>query len=531
MFNIILFTDTVEYDVKSRGYGVHRLASHIRSNGYSCLVVDFSSVLTWENYTKILSKAIGPNTLAVGYSTTWMPYKIPGEPVRTRNPGEGDGYDNERFHSSSNDWRNQNLISAFSRGEYDQWIGFVKKINAKTKTFLGGAKIDFYLDAPVDHIIIGIGETETIDLLDSLSKKSRRIFNKIIDHDRKAHSKVWDFRNSTTSYTGFDFLQPQETLNLEISRGCMFKCAYCSYPLIGQKTRDYLKHPEVIRKELIENYERWGTTKYFIVDDTFNDSTEKMQMMANISQSLPFEIKFWCYLRADLVAAHPEQIHLLKDMGIAETYFGIETFNSQTAKFIGKGMAQEKIVDTLYKCKEVWGERSYLAAGIIVGLPYETTKTLQPAIDFFRREDCPIDLANFFPLSIIGNHDLVKYMYMSEIDRNYSKYGYYFPNPETNYYKWRKDDQTDINSYEQAEQIANTVNKTLPRKLCKGSFYISSFNDERFKDRERTLDLTDEEYKKIIGEVDFADLLYKTVTRDYFNPLIDKLSASQPIRR
>ena len=516
MFDVILFTDSVQFDVKSRGYGVHRLASHIRTNGYTCLVVDFSSVVTWDIYTAILDRAIGPDTLAVGYSTTWMPFKFPDIGVRTSNPGEGDGLDSERFTIDS-------LISAFAKDDYALWIDYVKKCNPNTKTMLGGAKIDFYLNAPTDYVIVGLGETETVDLLDTLSSRTRRIFNRIIDHDRKAHNPTWDFRTSTTQYTDYDLLLPNETLNLEVGRGCMFKCAYCSYPLIGQKTKDYLKHKEVIRQELIENYERWGTTKYFIVDDTFNDSTEKMQMFADISQSLPFELKFWCYLRADILAAKPEQIQLLKDAGIVETYFGIETFNPKTAKFIGKGMAHERIVDTLYKCKEVWGDRSYIAAGVIVGLPYETQASIQTAVDFFTRKDCPVDLANMFPLSIIGNHDLVKYMYMSEMDRNYSKYGYYFPNPTENYFSWRKDD-TDINSYEQAELLAQEINSKLPHRVNRGDLYASSFNDDRLKDREKNLDLTDQEYQDLIRSINFTDLFKETVVRDYFEPLIKQLS-------
>jgi hypothetical protein len=517
MFDVILFTDTVEFNVKSRGYGVHRLATHIRENGYSCLVIDFSSIITWDIYTKLIDKAIGPNTLAVGYSTTWMPFKFPDVGVRSSNPGEGEGLDDERFKIPS-------LVTAFAKDEYAPWINYVKQRNSKTKTILGGAKIDFYLNAPVDHIIVGIGETEILDLLNSISGRTRRIFGKVIDHDRKAHNSDWDFRNSTTQYTDFDLIQPQETLNLEISRGCKFKCAYCSYPLIGQKTSDYLKHPEVIRRELIENYERWGTTKYFIVDDTFNDSTEKMQMFADISQSLPFKLKFWCYLRADIIAAHPEQIQLLKDAGIQETYFGLETFNPKSAKFIGKGMAHERIVDTLYKCKEVWGPSSYIAAGVIIGLPYETQSSILKAAEFFRREDCPVDLANMFPLSIIGNHDLVKYMYMSEIDRNYSKYGYYFPNPDVNFFSWCKDDDTDINSYDQAEQLAQEINQTLTNHSYRGDFYVSSFNDERLKDREKNLDLTDQEYQDLIRSINFTELFKETVVRDYFNPLLSKLS-------
>jgi hypothetical protein len=175
----------------------------------------------------------------------------------------------------------------------------------------------------------------------------------------------------------------------------------------------------------------------------------------------------------------------------------------------------------LYKCKEAWGPRSYIAAGIIVGLPYETQSTIQKAVDFFSRSDSPVDLANTFPLSIIGNHDLVKYMYMSEIDRNYRKYGYYFPNPETNYFNWQKDDDTDITSYAQAEALAIEFNKLLPGDPYRGDFYISSFNDRRLKDREKNLDLTDQEYQDLIRSINFTELFRTTVMEDYFKPLIN----------
>jgi radical SAM superfamily enzyme YgiQ (UPF0313 family) len=517
MFDVILFADTAQIDAKSRGYGVHRLASHLRSNGYSCLVIDFSSLVTWDIYTKILDRAMGANTLAVGYSTTWMPFKIAGNGVTSKPPGETDEMDTGRFDQDS-------LVTSFANAEYTPWLDYVKKLNKNTRTFIGGAKIDFYLDAPVDHVIVGIGETETVDLLDSIGRRTRRIFGRIVDHDRKAHAPTWDFRRSSTSYTEYDLLLPNETLNLEVSRGCKFKCAYCSYPLIGQRTSDYLKHADCIRQELIDNYERWGTTKYFIVDDTFNDSTEKMQMFADVSQSLPFELKFWCYLRADILAAHPEQLQLLKDAGIAETYFGLETFNPRTAKFIGKGMASDRIVDTLYKAKEVWGPRSYIATGVIVGLPYETQASIQTAAEFFQRADCPVDLAKMYPLSIVGNHDLIKYMYMSEMDRNYTKYGYYFEDPANNYFNWRKDDDTDIHSHEQAERISRDLNPLLPHRVNPGCFYTSSFNDARINDREKNLDLTDQEYQDLVKSIDFTELFKTTVMRDYFEPLIAKLS-------
>jgi hypothetical protein len=113
---------------------------------------------------------------------------------------------------------------------------------------------------------------------------------------------------------------------------------------------------------------------------------------------------------------------------------------------------------------------------------------------------------------------------MSEMDRNYTKYGYYFPNPTANYFSWRKDDGTDINSYEQAELLAQEINPKLPHRVNRGDLYASSFNDHRLKDREKNLDLTDQEYQDLIRSINFTELFKETVLRDYFKPLIKQLS-------
>jgi hypothetical protein len=72
-FDIILLTDTPDFPRWNRGYGAHRLASHLRIHGYTVLVIDFSMALTFKYWTEICNYAIGPNTQMVGISTTWMP--------------------------------------------------------------------------------------------------------------------------------------------------------------------------------------------------------------------------------------------------------------------------------------------------------------------------------------------------------------------------------------------------------------------------------------------------------------------------
>jgi hypothetical protein len=74
-FDAIILTETPTYPNWTRGYGAHRIATHLRENGYKVLVIDFSAALTIETWDQILSLSIGPNTRFVGFSATWWPYR------------------------------------------------------------------------------------------------------------------------------------------------------------------------------------------------------------------------------------------------------------------------------------------------------------------------------------------------------------------------------------------------------------------------------------------------------------------------
>jgi len=532
MFNVILFTDAPYPHHKIRGYGVHRIASQIRASGYTCLVVDFSSALTFDKYKEIIDNAAGADTLMIGFSTTWMPYRWPEKPGEYTNqiPGHhiGEQHELSNVKEEKHDWRKDNLIVKFGLNQVDEWLHYPKTVNPKIKIVLGGAKADFYMDLQnVDHVIFGIAETMTIELLDRLAGKSRRIFSKYIDHDRKAHASTWDFRESSTRYTEYDFIQPQETLNLEVGRGCRFKCAFCNFPLIGQKNvNDYLKYPSKIRDELLENYERWGTTKYFIVDDTFNDSTEKLEMMTKVMSDLPFKIKFWCYSRIDLLATHPEQMMLMKELGVAETFFGLETFNDQSSKTIGKGMPSSRRKDTLYKAKEIWGDRVWMEGGFMIGLPYETQASWRATVDWLKQTDCPLDISTVYPLNIVKKSDRNQWFPTSWFDNNYENFGYTFPhNGVEGMLAWEKYDGSDINTFFQAQAIADATTKELKpfQRDRRGDFYASSFNHPILKDRERTISMSIQEYKTVVDSIDFDQLFFNSVNAEYFDLLLSKL--------
>lgn len=455
-FDAILLTDTAVYPNWTRGYGAHRLASHLRAHGHSVLVIDFSIKLKFDTWQEICKYAIGDNTLFVGFSTTWWPY---------RNPAQDNPFVSPVVNMADNvsdfnmrDYPDEMTLTYDAvKGKSQRWIDEAKKYNERIKILIGGAKIDWYKDFPADYFFSGLGETQIMDFL----TQKLRIWPKYIQHDTHADHHRWDWIHSSTRYTELDFIQPGEIMTLETARGCKFKCSFCSFPLIGQKKiADYTKTEDTLYRELLENWEKWGITNYWIADDTFNDNTEKLRMFKNITDRLPFELNYRAYLRLDVLAMHPEQIGLLYDSGIKNCWFGIETFHAEAAKSIGKGMPEDKRKNALYEMQKVWGDDVAVASGYIVGLPHEPKEHIYKQAEWFMEDNNPINHnPNFMPL-IINPPGAYEHHPQSAIDKDPEKYGYKIPDMKR-FNFWTKDDDTGIRSFEEAWEICADITQKM----------------------------------------------------------------------
>ena len=213
---------------------------------------------------------------------------------------------------------------------------------------------------------------------------------------------------------------------------------------------DYLRDPIRIRDEMLYNHEKFGITNYFISDDTFNDSTQKIEGLHRVITDLPFKINFTTYLRLDLLHAHREQIQLLKEMGLASPFFGVESFNHKSAASIGKGMNSDKAKAFLQELdKELWPDIP-ITCSFIIGLPHDTKETVQASFDWVKNESNVNSV--WFPLSL-----LTKTFYKSKFNTEYAKYGYHL-NLETGY--WSNEHFT----YDEANDMAEDFNNQLMRK-------------------------------------------------------------------
>jgi radical SAM superfamily enzyme YgiQ (UPF0313 family) len=352
--NVILFSESFGKEKLHRNPqavlpSIYRIATHLRSNNHNVKTLPI-----WRSsldvFKKVVEKHITDNVQVVGISTTLL-YSIP---------------------------FSQDEVSDF----YEK-IKFIKKHQPKCKIIVGGSVVEstvFYqiksIFPYVDYFIKGNGE-ETIDaILRKIEFKSPLLTSNIdpvvCSDETYPHNT---FNTSRIEYLENDYINKQDALGIELSRGCIFKCSYCNYPKIGKRPGDFIKESSTLREELIKNYEQYGIKYYYFTDDLLNESVEKMEELAELSSNLPFRLQYTAYIRLDLIHKWPIMADLLKESGLITGVAGIETINDASGKSVRKGLGINRINETLDICNTSWGGSTTITGSFILGLPHDTPDT------------------------------------------------------------------------------------------------------------------------------------------------------------
>jgi hypothetical protein len=451
--NVILLSDLAHEYALIKTFGVYKVARELRLAGYQVAVLHHAHMFTLPEMFEIMNTLVSDQTLFVGVNNFY-------------------------FQSADLPKQSRAGIVRSMKGaviphdtDNNQFVQFVKSLNPNCKFVLGGPyAVDSSVNKNFDYVVIGYADTSAVNLANHLSlghelKKSYQSVNGFtVVNDSTAPE--FNFANSMMEYKDYDCILPKETLPLEVARGCIFKCAFCAYPLNGKKKFDFIKDRNLLKQELLTNYTNYQTTQYIMLDDTFNDSIEKVKMIYEISKELPFKLEYWAYIRLDLLAAHPETIDMLIESGLKAAHFGIESLNPETCRAVNKGGDRKKQWDTLRYIKQKWGDSIACHGSFIIGLPYESIESITTTFNELIAEDCPLDtwIMHQFTISSAS-----KANYPSLIDKNPEDYGYIIdPEPipgSPNIVNW-KNEYLDYNkSLELAMKFEEAKSKKNNKKI------------------------------------------------------------------
>jgi hypothetical protein len=284
----IIILGGMPLDVYGRALGPYRVRTACEKAGYSASIIDATWAMTYAELIEAIDFFIGPDTLAIGISCTWNSEN--GVNVGNIEPG---------------------LLELF-KGKYP----YLKIVLGVSST----ARLSESLTNVADWISGGFAEDSIPELLDYLAGKNQKLKFK----NKNINGRTVGFINGNTDYVlrdmdkletilhEYDGFLPHQPLTIESCRGCIFSCAYCTYPFLGKKNYEYIRSAESMAREFKRNYELFGTTRYMIADDTFNDSLEKIARVKEATQiaKLP-SFEFTSYIRPELLHIKPAMIPAL----------------------------------------------------------------------------------------------------------------------------------------------------------------------------------------------------------------------------
>jgi radical SAM superfamily enzyme len=365
----------------NRAAGGYKLATYLDSNNVACQVIPNCTALTLEGFRQVFRKYGSDRLLWIGFTTNWLAGR------------RGNDY-YQQWQTSMQPIINTTLIDWFHT-EVDQRDEVYKCIytpemfqhilnvahnsSPDVQLVFGGSQLNrneyfhhnVIFPQGTAHFIKGNAEEAVLTMTKRFVKGNYTVKD-LPSNDEYDYGK---FKTSFIQYKDTDNIQPNEWLPIEISRGCAFKCKFCNYDMKGV-TNNYVD-AKVLRKNIIQQYERFGTTKFTIMDDLYNDNYAKVKdLYDNCWSKLPFQPELAGYLRLDLLWKRPDQAQLLLDSGFRCGSFGIETLHDKAGKAVGKGLGRQRIVETLQMCHEIWRDNILVHAFFIAGLPHEDQESL-----------------------------------------------------------------------------------------------------------------------------------------------------------
>lgn len=260
-------------------------------------------------------------------------------------------------------------------------------INKQTQAMSPQEKITFfdYLDA--DFYIISREGEKALSLLIEASKKGltfEGIHNlaykengifKINDSEIENN----DLEDTPIDYSLFNVADFNESVNIRISKGCLYNCAFCGFP---KRSYSFKYMPvELIIKEM-DKIENLGIKNLFFIGDTVNVPKQHFKELMKRMVDKKYSFKWNCYFRCD--QSDEELIELMSKANCEGVFLGLESSDISILENMNKTSRPEHFVSTIPIFKK-YGINVFVS--ILSGFPGETYDTYRNTIEFLKSID------------------------------------------------------------------------------------------------------------------------------------------------
>lgn len=180
-----------------------------------------------------------------------------------------------------------------------------------------------------------------------------------------------EFRVSDGSVKGLNVIS--------CGRGCPYHCTFCSHS-------DWYQHGtrsvDSIIQEMVQRYEQYGVSTFWMADETFTvnkahvyDFCERLR-----KERLPFQ---WL-VGTRATSVDEPLLMAMKDAGLAQITYGIESADDETLKRIDKGYTAQQAYESVRMTGKL-GIPMYI--NLMTGFPWETPSHVANNVRFIEAVD------------------------------------------------------------------------------------------------------------------------------------------------
>jgi anaerobic magnesium-protoporphyrin IX monomethyl ester cyclase len=313
--------------------------------------------------------------------------------------------------------------TTYTRFEAIKIAKYIKKTHPDSWIIVGGvhfmhcAKDTLEKIPEIDVVARGEGEITIVDIANVINK--RESFEKIkgITYRRNGqiienpNQAIFEDLDSIPIYSKFTwdeypeylFNYPERVRAISImsSRGCPYKCIFCSRA--GMKYRVRNAKSVVDEIELLK--ERFNIEGINFLDLTFTANPPHVKAVCQEILNRKIDLKWWCESRANIPL---DILDLMKQAGCVSLVVGIESGSPRILSKINKGISIEQVVNFCKKCSEI---SIRVSPYFMFSHPDETVEDVKQTLDLIYKLERFTATCSFQPSIIFPGTELEKIAY------------------------------------------------------------------------------------------------------------------------
>ncbi len=285
-------------------------------------------------------------------------------------------------------------------------IRFIKSTDSikNAKIILGGPEVRYnatdLLEHGADFIVIGEGEETTLELVRSLQKNSKILFEEIngigfkddggkivFNPERKLISDINTLPvpnregiNISKYQDAWKKRHGQNAISVSTMRGCPYTCRWCSRAVYGLTYRR--RSPQKVVEEVKHIKANYNPDTIWFVDDVFTISHKWLSGFNEELKKSNLKIKYECITRADRL--NEDVIKTIKESGCFRVWIGAESGSQRIIDAMDRRVKVEQVREMIQLSRKYGIEAGTF---IMLGYPGETERDIEETISHLKKSN------------------------------------------------------------------------------------------------------------------------------------------------